>query len=311
MKITRQLLACALPLAVVCASALADEGFCDRYSAGPHPTYWQCAQASAAGDTRTVITPDQGGGGPVAASQVGLNNGSGSFARASASASPGVLRGIVSAEMVGNFYDDQSSARADAWFYDAGTAIGAPGALIGDPVSLRFTLDVDGSFSGGKPFQALSEATAELFVLSGKGIALHTWTLITKADPHSLSWSDIAGFRVGDSFDLFMKLHIAANASGHSLDERASFADVSHTGHLYVDVLSGNASVVGANGHLYATSAPVPEPATFSLFAIGLAGLLWTARKRGGHLASDRTRRGAVGLARDADCGHRLSALRP
>lgn len=290
MKITRQLLACALPLAVACANALADEEFCNRYSAGPHPTYWQCAQATAGAERVTVITPDQGGGGPVTASQVGLNNISGSFGRASASASPGVLRGIVSAEMVGNFYDDYIGARADAWFYDGGTAVGAPGALIGDPVLLRFTLDVDGSFSGGKPFQALSEATAELFVLSGNRVALHTWTgAINKADPHRLSWTDIAGFRVGDSFDLFMKLHIAANALGHSSDERASFADVSHTGHLYVDVLSANASVVGASGHLYATNAPVPEPATFSLFAIGLAALLWTARKRGGLMASDRT----------------------
>lgn len=93
-------------------------------------------------------------------------------------------------------------------------------------------------------------------MLSGKGGALHTWTgAINKVDPHSLSWSDIAGFRVGDTFDLFMKLHITAAASGHSSGERASFADVSHTGHLYVDVLSGNASVVGASGHQYATSA--------------------------------------------------------
>lgn len=290
MKITRQLLACALPLALVCASALADEGFCNGYSAGPHPTYWQCAQATAGGERVTVITPDQGGGGPVTASQVGLNNGSGSIARASASASPGVLRGIVSAEMVGNFYDDQITSRADAWFYDGGTAVGAPSARIGDPVSLRFTLDVDGSFSGGKQFQALSEAQAELFVISGSRVVLHTSTgSINKVDPHSLSWSDIAGFRVGDTFDLFMKLHITAAANGHSSGERASFADVSHTGHLYVDVLSANASVVGASGHLYATSAPVPEPATYGLFAAGLAGLLWTARKRGAHMASDRT----------------------
>ena len=289
MKFTQQVFSCALPLVLVCASALADDGFCNRYSAGPHPTYWQCAQTTALSETQTVIAPDQAGAGSVAASRVGLNNGSGSFARTSASASPGLLRGFVSAEIVGDFFSDQIGARSDAWFYDGGTVVGAPGALIGDPASLRFTLDVDGAFSGGRQFQALSEATAELYVISGNRVVLHTWTgAINKADPHRVSWGDITEFEVGDTFDIFMTLHITAAAlGGRSSDERASMADVSNTGHLYVDVLSANASVVGAGGHLYATDTtdttgtPVPEPATFSLLAAGLAGLLWTARKRG------------------------------
>lgn len=70
-----------------------------------------------------------------------------------------------------------------------------------------------------------------------------------------------------------MKLHVAAGAIVNSDPANTmSVADVSNTSHLYVDVLSGNADFVGADGHLYATAAvaAVPEPAEYALLLFGL-----------------------------------------
>jgi hypothetical protein len=203
-----------------------------------------------------------------------------------------MLRGTAGAQVITNFgdgYDFQHAASA-AWSVDSGTVLGAPGVSIGTPVSLRFTINLDGTFLGGDGGHAPGEAGLHLWADAlGRGLFINTGTLIHRFSPSAIISIDIPGFRVGESFNMQMKLDISTIANNQYPGDKLTFSDVSNTGHVYVDVLSANASVVGASGHLYATSAPVPEPATFSLFAAGMAGLLWTARKRGGHMAGDRT----------------------
>jgi hypothetical protein len=222
-----------------------------------------------------VLSPDQAGSGIVSAASFSAGSGFyASAASASASASPGLLRGKASSEMLGGSGPGAYAvARSDAWFADGGTVMGAGGVAAGTPVSLRFTIDVSGVFIGGGVFTALSEARVDLVVRGTGGAFIHTSSTINKFNPTGFVFRDIES-SVGDSFDMLMKLHVSANAVNDGGASNAmSVADVSNTGHLFVDVLSGDAAFIGAGGHLYATSAPVPEP---SIYAMMLAGLVLT-----------------------------------
>jgi hypothetical protein len=284
-KIKARLMLLGLPLAMWGAGAQATDFFCNNFIAGDHPQHYQCVQTTVGPGTPLIISPDQAGGGiPLVASSVSA--GSGSFAStssANASASPGLLRGYASAEMLGGSSDTASAAaRSDAWFSDGGTVVGGPGSAIGDPVSLRFSISIVGGFSGGAKSTSLSEARADLSVGGPRAISFQTGSRIDKFNNVGLVTTDVNAL-VGDSFEMIMKLHVAANAVNPLAANQKAVADVSNTGHLYVDVLSGNAAFIGSTGHAYATPAPVPEPSTYAML---LSGLLLT-----GALAGRRQRR--------------------
>jgi len=273
MKIQLKFASLVLPLALIGGAAQADESFCNSYVAGTPLPHFQCVQATVGPGTPMVLSPDQAGSGTRSASS--FSAGSGFFASAasaSASASPGLLRGKASAEMFGGSgLGTSAGGRAAAWFADGGVVVGAAGVPAGTPVSLRFAIDVAGVFIGGGVFTALSEGWVDLVVRGTGGAFIHTNSTINKLNPTGLVFRDIVS-SVGDSFDMLMKLHVSANAVNDGTAANAmSLADISNTSHLYVDVLSGNATFVGSGGHLYAT--PVPEP---SVYAMMLSGLVLT-----------------------------------
>ncbi len=278
------------PFAFLSATAHASDSFCNNYVAGSPLPQFQCVQTTVGPGAPMIVSPDQAGAGPRFASSVSA--GSGLFASASsanASASPGLLRGKAFAEMLGGSIEGaQAVARSDAWFSDVGTVLGVTGVPVGTPVTLRFTIDLAGSFAGGGIFTALSEAAVDLVARGSNGAFLHTGGVINKFNPLGFVTSDVDAL-VGDSFQILMKLHVSAGAINNSNPANTmSVADVTNTSYLFVDVLSANADFIGSGGHLYATTAPVPEPAEYAMLLVGLVLTGALARRRAPHSGSAR-----------------------
>jgi hypothetical protein len=281
----------ALPVAVLLVSALAStpsnasDFFCNNYIAADHPAHYQCVQTNVGPGAVTLISPDQAGGAPLYAASVSV--GSGPFAAtssANAYAEPGLLRAFTSSAMLAGSIDNaQSTAVADAWFADGGSVVGGSGAAIGSSVLLRFTVDLSGSFSGGGLFTALSEATVDFVLGQPGGTSFQTRAQADKFNPSRLVTYDVRA-AVGDSFEMIVKLHAAASAINNANPANTqSVANVSHTSHLYVDVLAGNAKFIGSGGHDYAslgTTPPVPEPSETALMLLGLTCIAALMRQR-------------------------------
>jgi hypothetical protein len=275
----------AVALAALGTVAHASDFFCNNYVAGAPAQHFQCVQTTVGPGAVSIISPDQAGSGLLTAA--GVSAGSSAFASAasaSAEASPGVLRGFASAEMLGGSIPDaQAVARSDAWFAAGGTLIGAAGAATGTPVMLRFIIEVAGTFAGGATFTALSEATVDLIAVRADVLALHTGAVINRFQPTGFVTTDVAAL-VGDSFEMLMKLHVAAGAINSAQPGNTmSVADVRNTSHLYVDALSSDAEFVGSDGHRYATptvAAAVPEPSALAFMIAGLAWIGMLVRRR-------------------------------
>ncbi len=267
----RILVSCTLLLAAVAAQA--SDFFCNNYVANSPPPHFQCVQTTVGPGAPSLIAPDDAGSGLRFAASTSAEGGPfAGTASASATASPGLLRGFASAQTLGGIDGSQAVARSDAWFADGGTVVGAAGVAAGTPVKLRFTIDVAGGFAGGGIFTALSEANVDLFTRGPSGYFAETRATINKFNPFGFETTDVDAL-VGDTFEMLMKLHVAAGAIVNSDSANTmSVADVSNTSHLYVDVLSGNADFIGADGHAYATAAvtAVPEPAEYALLLSGL-----------------------------------------
>jgi hypothetical protein len=133
----------------------------------------------------------------------------------------------------------------------------------------------------------LGEGTVDLVANGPGGLPfIHTNAQIDKYNPVRHVFIDTAA-SVGDTFEMIMKLHVYANATNEGGPANAmAVADVSNTSHLFVDVLSGNASFVGTDGHLYASQAAVPEPSTvpepsvYSMLRLGLILIAAFGRRR-------------------------------
>ena len=280
-----------LPVALLLASAWlvtpvnASTFFCNNYIAGNPLQHYQCAQTEVGPGVTSIISPDQVGAAPAFAASVSVASGPfASTSSANAYAEPGLLRGRTSAAMLtGSIDNAQSNAVADAWFADGGSVLGKAGAAIGAPVLLRFTVDLSGSFSGGGLFNAPSEATVEFVLGQPNGTSFQTRAQANKFNPSRIVTYDVRA-AVGDSFEMIVKLHVIAGAfnNGNPANTQ-SVADVSHTSHLYVDVLSGDAQFIGSGGHAYAspdTAPPVPEPSEAALLLLGLTCIVALMRRR-------------------------------
>jgi hypothetical protein len=285
MHASSKLFLVAVPLAALGTLAHASDFFCNNYVASVPPPHFQCVQTTVGPGAPSIISPDQAGSGPLYAASVSAGSGPfASTASASAEASPGLLRGFASAEMLGgSIAEAQAAARSDAWFAAGGTVVGAAGVAAGTPVTLRFIIDVAGTFVGGAAFTALSEATVDLFATRGAVLVFQSSAVINRFQPTEFVTTDVAAL-VGDSFEMLMKLHVSAGAVNSAQPGNTmSVADVRDTSHLYVDALSSDVEFIGSDGHRYATpmvAAPVPEPSALAFMMAGLTCIGMLMRRR-------------------------------
>lgn len=289
MRLRQQVLAVCFPFALLSADAYAAHSFCQNFGLGgigaPLGSF-QCAdtEVGAGNGAPLVLSPDQAAAATVSAAQSAAGSGVfASFSSASSTASPGLLRAIASADSTAPPPDDgvsfaQAIARADATFVDAGSLVAVGGSLPGAPVTLRVTINVSGSFLN------LGEGVSEVQVIRNDVALLVNRTVTVLGQrPTDFQQIDLPGFQVGDKVTLRMALHAEAGATnqGDKLVNRSQKADLGNTGHLYLDVLSGNATFESASGHLYGSDVGnVPEPSTYALFGSGLGMLLWLRRRR-------------------------------
>lgn len=270
--------------AALSPNAHAVDYFCNNFVAADHPAHFQCVQTTVGTGPPLVISFDQAGSGTLFASSTSAGSGPyASTASASATASPGLLRGFASAEMLGGSIDGAyAPARSDAWFSDGGTIVGKAGVANGTAVKLRVTAAAAGGFAGGSFFHPASEATLDLVAGVLGRPTYYTNFAINKFQNSMVVVKELDAL-VGESFEMIMKLHVSANAVNDAFPGDAmSVADVGNTSHLYIDVLSENADFVSDSGHFYSSASllPVPEPSTYALLLAGLCLTAAVARKR-------------------------------
>lgn len=250
-------------------------GFATAYAAG----FWLCADAGTSGSagwSGGVVSADAAGQGTVSASQFGENGGVfAASASASATATPGLLRGMANAGVMAPPPDDgisfaRANGRASATMLEVGPLAPVGGASLGAPVGLRLTIDVGGSFAGS------GDGDGQVLVYRNGQVVETRPVFVSSFDDSFFAELDLQGFVVGDELALWMRLTAGAGASNEALAPTASGADLSSSGHLYLDVTSDNASFASASGHDYSA---VPEPGAALLLAAG-GGLLGALRAR-------------------------------
>jgi hypothetical protein len=250
-------------------------GFATAYAAG----FWLCADAGTSGSagwSSSVLEPDAAGSGAVSASQTGENGGVfEATASAGASAAPGLLRGIVLASSFAPPPDDgfsfaRASGSANATMLDVGTVEPVGGAAPGTAVTLLLTIDVGGSFAGS------ADGDGQVLVYRNGSVVETRGIFVSSFDNSFFAEVDLLGFAVGDELALWMRLTAGAGASNEPAAPTGSGADLGNSGHLYLDVTSGNASFASASGHDYRA---VPEPGAALLLAAG-GGVLLGSRAR-------------------------------
>jgi hypothetical protein len=250
------------------AAASADSFYCtiNGVPPGGGGSAWFCAGTStsgAVGWSPMVSGPDAAGATPVSAASAGSNGGDfAASASASASAGPGLLRMEAEASSFGNGLGRATGA-AQASMWEEGTFVGAGGAAPGTPITARLTLDVAGAFTA-----VPASADGEFDVYRGFTLLAHRDLFLSTVDGDFFEEIALPGLVVGD--EISVSLRLRAQASGEDVGITGSAADLSNSGHLYLDVTSGNATFDSASGHDYSTA---PEPGAVLLVLVGAAVL--------------------------------------
>jgi hypothetical protein len=242
----------------VCGAAEAHgEGLGEAYIASPAP------QASFANDVGGSFAVAGGGKGGVNSSA----SGSGTFGEIhlTANADNGMFQ-TPSFDKWGS-----TSATSEIAFGDGGVL---GGLAAGTPIIARLTVRVDGSFSGAADADVsfiLQDGLDPLVNVSGFG------GFLSPLNPSYLYTQDFT-IMSGDALHFYMDLYANAETSNKGFTSTdISAADVSHTGHLFFDILTPGATFASYSGHDYASlAAPppgVPEPATWAMAILGFGGI--------------------------------------
>jgi len=198
----------------------------------------------------SILSPDQAGSGLLSAGSVSAGSGPfASTASASAEASPGLLRGFASGEMLGGSIPEaQAVARSDAWF------------AAGEPWSGRRRRGRDACHAAlchrrrwhlrrRRHIHRAQRSQCRSRRHPGELVRIRIQGGDRPIPADRFVTTDVAAL-VGDSFEMLMKLHVSAGAVNSAQPGNAmSLADVRNTGHLYVDALSSDAEFIGSDGH--------------------------------------------------------------
>lgn len=242
--------------------------------------FWLCADAGTSGAVdwgSNVIQPDAASASPVSASQAGSAGGVfAAAASASSIADPGRLRAQAYGEAIASPPQDgftfaRGYGAASASIYEAGTLTPVGGGVLGDPVALRLTLDVHGAFGGN------GDGDGELMLFRNGFVQFERDIFLYRDAPVLFAEHDFAGFQVGDSVAVYMRIRATAGGQNSPGAPTTSVADMSNTGKFFLDVRSSNAVFASTSGFDYRS---VPEPSFAPLVAAGLVAL--ALRRRAG-----------------------------
>lgn len=185
-------------------------------------------------------------------------------------------------------YSSEGTTQLGLQWADAITFTGLP---AGTPISVVFTMALDGTLGATSANGATGQNTADFFAyLNNPVSALNAGGEAGYASP---SGTDQIGFPdgiyratgtvySGQTYTLSGGVTLATRAWAHSPDDPtgAAYIDASNTVQNFIDVLTPGASFTSASGALYSQATTTPEPETVQLMASGLLLLGGFARLR-------------------------------
>lgn len=175
-------------------------------------------------------------------------------------------------------FTGNAKASAGGDFFDLLTVSGA-GLAVGTPVSYRLDFSIDGTVTPASsqpsdPFYAYAIASVVLRDLSDGQRVMFDWN--TSANTPGVYSLNLAT-KVGNTLKIEGSLGTATGVDALSPVVRRAEADFYHSALYSLTPSVAGLNTTGASGHSFLT--PVPEPATWALFASGLLGLLWMQRR--------------------------------
>ncbi|MCE4555721.1 PEP-CTERM sorting domain-containing protein [Pelomonas cellulosilytica] len=157
-------------------------------------------------------------------------------------------------------------------FYDTVMVTGA-GLAVGTPVSYRVDFSIEGTVLGAAPdptFGAIAEASVTLQDdYTYQSVKLNWGNRTQSPGVYSL----VLDTKVGSAVVIYGSLAVGARVQGNSVTARSAAADFYNSAHYYITPSVAGLNTVGLSGHDF-TAAPVPEPSTWALMALGLG---WVA----------------------------------
>jgi len=146
-------------------------------------------------------------------------------------------------------------------------------------LNVRFVSSASGSFTGvgnGQVFFNLDDLTANSYTIYDQRLFLYS------GYPSSSKTTDltlIAGHKYLFNWTMWGEAN-AGNDWYHAV--ASSTADLSHTGHLTIDILDPGQSLTFLSGTNYSSSpvSAVPEPSTWAMMLLGFVGLGVVANRR-------------------------------
>lgn len=172
-----------------------------------------------------------------------------------------------------------SDAAVQASFYDT-IVVGGAGLALGTPVSYEITVQIDGSVSSpsfeiGGFLSAYAQTNVRLTDrVSGQQVILNWESSKQGAGVYSARLDTVVGNTVG----LSATVAVGASITSSALTARGAHADFYHSFNYTLAPSVAGLNTTGLSGQNYL--APVPEPSSLALSALGMLGVLtWRSGK--------------------------------